>query len=119
MKKITDTDFEMVDADARFILANERTLLAWVRTALTILAGGIAFTHFNDRTSTVIMIGIAITLMGALTAFAALKRFNSADKAIRSGTLPLTGKGPALQVAMVLIFAIAIIIIEIVQFNQF
>jgi len=117
MKKITDDDLEMVDADARFILANERTLLAWVRTSLTILAGGIAFTHFNDRTASVVTIGIIITILGGLTAIAALKRFNYSDKAIRSGQLPLTGKGPALQVGLVILFAVAIIIIELVQFN--
>ena len=30
------------DPDYRFSLANERTFLAWVRTALALLAGGIA-----------------------------------------------------------------------------
>ena len=30
-----------LDVDARFLLANERTLLAWVRTSLTLLAAGV------------------------------------------------------------------------------
>ncbi len=30
------------EPDARFSLANERTFLAWIRTALALLAGGIA-----------------------------------------------------------------------------
>ena len=30
-----------MDVDARFLLANERTLLAWVRTSLTLLAAGV------------------------------------------------------------------------------
>jgi putative membrane protein len=30
------------DPDARFSLANERTFLAWIRTALALLAGGVA-----------------------------------------------------------------------------
>jgi putative membrane protein len=30
------------EPDARFSLANERTFLAWVRTALALLAGGVA-----------------------------------------------------------------------------
>lgn len=115
MKKHANNDSETLDVDARFILANERTLLAWIRTALTILAGGVAFTHFNERTTTVIAIGITVTVLGALTALAALKRFNDSDRAIRNGRLPLTGKGPVLQVGLVLAFAIAIVVIELVQ----
>lgn len=30
------------EPDARFSLANERTFLAWIRTALALLAGGVA-----------------------------------------------------------------------------
>ncbi len=34
------------EPDPRFTLANERTFLAWVRTALALLAGGIAIEAF-------------------------------------------------------------------------
>ena len=37
------------DPDARFLLANERTLLAYVRTALTLQAGGIGVLQFVTR----------------------------------------------------------------------
>ena len=30
------------EPDARFTFANERTFLAWIRTALALLAGGVA-----------------------------------------------------------------------------
>lgn len=33
---------EGVEPDARFTLANERTFLAWIRTSLALLAGGVA-----------------------------------------------------------------------------
>lgn len=116
MSKHQKEEAELLDVDARFILANERTLLAWVRTALTILAGGVAFAHFNERTTTVLVIGIIVISFGAFTALAALHRYNDADSAIREGRLPLTGKGPALQVALVIVFAVAIIITELIQF---
>ncbi|MGI5219881.1 YidH family protein [Nocardia sp. CA-290969] len=38
----TGTDFEIDrEPDYRFTLANERTFLAWIRTALGLVAGGI------------------------------------------------------------------------------
>ncbi|WP_406231196.1 YidH family protein [Nocardia sp. NBC_01009] len=38
------------EPDYRFTLANERTFLAWVRTALGLLAGGIAVSQFYAST---------------------------------------------------------------------
>ena len=35
------------EPDVRFSLANERTFLAWIRTALALLAGGIAVEAFT------------------------------------------------------------------------
>ncbi|WP_024799635.1 YidH family protein [Nocardia sp. BMG51109] len=37
-----ETDREESEPDYRFTLANERTYLAWIRTALGLLAGGVA-----------------------------------------------------------------------------
>src|SRR5690625_5828275 len=38
------------DPDARFSLANERTALAWLRTALALVAGGVALTTLASFT---------------------------------------------------------------------
>jgi putative membrane protein len=35
------------EPDPRFTLANERTFLAWIRTSLALLAGGIAVEAFT------------------------------------------------------------------------
>ena len=42
--------------DIRFTLANERTFLAWLRTAIGLIAAGVAVFHFLDesRASTVL-----------------------------------------------------------------
>jgi len=37
------------EPDPRFTLANERTFLAWVRTALALVAGGIGLEAFVPR----------------------------------------------------------------------
>ena len=46
---ILDWQSEGVDPDYRFSLANERTFLAWIRTALAVLAGGILLHQFATR----------------------------------------------------------------------
>ena len=38
-----------LDVDARFLLADERTLLAWVRTSLTLLAAGVGTLQLVDE----------------------------------------------------------------------
>ena len=39
---------EGTEPDPRFTLANERTFLAWMRTALAFIAGGVALEAFSD-----------------------------------------------------------------------
>ena len=45
------TDLRAVgrDPDPRFTLANERTFLAWNRTALSLVAGGLAVVQLLDE----------------------------------------------------------------------
>jgi putative membrane protein len=105
----------MLDPDARFLLANERTLLAWVRTALALIAGGAALTQLGQRSEVQITIGIVAVLLGALMATIGYIRYKDADRAIRSGRLPATGHAPAYQVGAVVIFALAVAAVEIVR----
>jgi putative membrane protein len=113
--KKPDDDNGMLDPDARFLLANERTLLAWVRTSLTVIAGGIAFMHFNESTNAVTTVGVAVVALGALMSVVAFQRYKDADKAIREGELPGIGKGPAVQVIGVVLFAVALVVIELAK----
>lgn len=39
---MTDSDCPDQEPDYRFTLANERTFLAWIRTSLALIAGGVA-----------------------------------------------------------------------------
>lgn len=51
------------DPDYRFSLANERTFLAWIRTALAILAGAILLKQFATNVHPrELMIGVAALL---------------------------------------------------------
>lgn len=57
------------EPDYRFSLANERTFLAWIRTALGLLAGGLLLeqtsTQLGPRTF-ITALSIALSLLAAL-----------------------------------------------------
>ena len=99
---------EKLDVDIRFLLANERTLLAWIRTALTMQAGGIALAHFVSDSVLGFATGITAIIAGAVFAVIGYRRFRAADKAIRAGKLPRLDKGPASEVALIVMIAVVL-----------
>lgn len=106
---------DMLDPDVRFLLANERTLLAWVRTGLTLQAGGFALLHLAEKTSSNIATGTAAILLGGILAIVGYNRFKAADKAIRAHRLPPAGKGPAMQVIAVVAIGVILAIIQLIN----
>jgi putative membrane protein len=84
------------DSDARFLLANERTLLAYVRTALTLQAGGIGVLQFVTRIGGRGVIGLGLLALGAATGLVGFRRYRQADEALRRGELPPGGIAPQL-----------------------
>jgi putative membrane protein len=94
---------ERLDVDIRFLLANERTLLAWVRTGLALQAGGFAIAHFSDGAVFGIATGIFAIILGALAAIVGYKRYTAADTAIRNGVLPHTDKTAITEVVLVIL----------------
>ena len=76
------------EPDVRFLLANERTLLAWLRTSIAIIAGALAVLQFATSLEARAAIGIALLLFGACCAGVGLSRYRAADRAIRADRLP-------------------------------
>lgn len=79
------------DPDYRFTLANERTYLAWIRTALAVLAGSILLRHFVTELRPLWLgpaIAAALSVVAATIAGAAYTRWRSNELAMRLG-LPL------------------------------
>jgi putative membrane protein len=102
-----------VDPDARFLLANERTLLAWIRTSVTLQAGGVGILHFASRLTLNGVVGISLLLVGALSGLAGYARYRAADRAIRRGDLPPASLAPeaiALAVVVLATFLLAVAI---------
>ena len=83
------------EPDPRFTLANERTFLAWIRTALAVVAGGIALTAFQLPMPGAIQHSAAIAslILGAVVAGSAWLAWMATERALRlrrplpSGTL--------------------------------
>ena len=78
------------EPDPRFTLANERTFLAWIRTALALTAGGIALELFGGDLNPTLRIIAASILITAGTALPLLAWYDWAanERALR-GQRPL------------------------------
>jgi putative membrane protein len=91
------------EPDPRLSQSNERTFLAWVRTALALLAGAVAVhTPAVDLDVWVKTIASLCLLAAAGLAIAqSWTRWRATERAIRSGT-PLPGFGGPVMLASVL-----------------
>ncbi|UZF58975.1 DUF202 domain-containing protein [Gordonia polyisoprenivorans] len=97
--------------DARFTLAAERTLLAWVRTSLGFLAGGVAIVYvapdITDRTLETTL-GLVMVALGCAIAVMGGWRWRRTDRALREGG-PMPGSSHLLVVvAAIVVIAVAI-----------
>jgi putative membrane protein len=110
MSKHQNGDMENLDVDARFLLANERTFLAWVRTSLAILIGGIALTQLGHDSTAQGVVGMTVIILGGFMAVFGYLRFHAADRAIREGRLPEAGREPFVQAAGIISVAVILVI---------
>jgi putative membrane protein len=74
------------DPDYRFTLANERTFLAWVRTALALNAGGLAVVELLPPFAVTWAreaIGAGLVALGTLIAVTSYRRWEANERAMR------------------------------------
>lgn len=74
------------EPDYRFTLANERTFLAWIRTALALLAGSIAVVQLIPEFAfpgARHVIGALLALTGVAITIAATRRWRAVQAAMR------------------------------------
>lgn len=73
------------DPDYRFTLANERTFLSWIRTALALAAGGLGATAILDDVAGQEVLGVALLVLSMLTAGLSYRRWALSETAMRLG----------------------------------
>lgn len=77
---------EGVEPDYRFTLANERTFLAWIRTALALLGGGLILHQFGTRIEPSwlrVALSGGLILMAGLLAIGAFFQWSRNQQAMR------------------------------------
>ncbi len=97
--------------DYRFTLANERTLLAWLRTGLALVAGGVAVAAYVPSLGTSWgggAVGLALVGTGLLTALAGHRRWRRNDRAIADDA-PLPA-GPEVTVLAALVTGVVLLV---------
>lgn len=99
--------------DDRFALANERTFLAWVRTALGFIAAGIvAAKALNfDHEWLKWLIAIPPIVAGAIVAGDAYSRWRTYDEAMRAGRPLPPGRGLALLAIGMAVYAVVVLVV--------
>ncbi|GAA1202420.1 YidH family protein [Prauserella alba] len=103
------------EPDYRFTLANERTYLAWLRTALGLVAGGVALQQLvpglaseGPRTLlATLCVGLALVI-----ATAAYPRWRAVQRAMsRGGPLPRNVLLPVLGAGIAALTALALVLV--------
>ncbi len=103
------------EPDYRFTLANERTFLAWIRTALALAAGGLGSISLLEDYGGSQVLGIALLALSFLTAASAYRRWAHSERSMRLG-VPLPGSRlpmmMAIGTALVAVVAAVMLIVD-------
>lgn len=71
--------------DYRFSLANERTFLAWLRTALALIGGGLAVAQFLPPSWIRLVLAPVLLVLGGVVAVGAIDHWSRSERAMRLG----------------------------------
>lgn len=105
-------DGEGSPPDYRFSLANERTFLAWLRTGLALVAGGLAAAQFLPRLPVPYLrevVAVALLLLGAAVAIRAVDHWARLERAMRLGQPLPASRFPAVLALTVAVFGVALV----------
>ena len=99
-------------------MAAERTLLAWIRTALGFLAAGVAIVYMAPDVTDAALettLGLVMVALGCAIAIIGAARWRRTDKALREGG-PMPGSSHLLVlVAAIVVVAVAVAVAIVIQ----
>ncbi len=100
------------EPDARFSLANERTFLAWIRTALAVLAAGVALDalHLSLSPRLQQVLADALVLVSAVCAATAWLRWAQVERAMRRRR-PLPSLAPSAAVVALALVVVGLVLL--------
>ncbi len=104
--------------DYRFTLANERTLLSWLRTGLGLVAAGVAVASYVPSLGTAwggATVGLALVTTGLLTALAGHRRWRRNERAIADDAPLPPGPEPAALVGAVTAVVLLVTVLLVVE----
>lgn len=104
--------------DYRFSLANERTFLAWIRTGLALVAGGLACAQFLPPLPVAHLrevIATALLLLGAMVALRAVDHWARSERAMRLKRDLPASVFPAVLAASVALGALGLAVVVAAQ----
>ncbi|MDX8048453.1 DUF202 domain-containing protein [Lentzea sp. BCCO 10_0798] len=103
------------EPDYRFTLANERTFLAWIRTALGLLAAGVAVRQFVPpfaAPGATTVLALACITLAAIVAATSFPRWRRAQQAMRAGAaLPRSLMVAVLAAGVLLLALLAAVLV--------
>ncbi|SCG62276.1 YidH family protein [Micromonospora humi] len=98
--------------DYRFSLANERTFLAWLRTGLALVAGGLAAAQFLPPLPLAHLreaLAVGLLLLGATVSIRAVDHWARTERAIRLGEELPASRFPAVLALIVAVGALLLV----------
>ena len=103
------------EPDPRFTLANERTFLAWIRTSLAFLAGGIAIEAFTGDLFDLAIrkfLATVLLLLGMLLSAGATFRWLGVERSMRhKAPLPLPIIAPLVAVGGAVASGVLVVVV--------
>jgi putative membrane protein len=114
MPDVPDPKARDDEPDVRFTYANERTFLAWNRTALALIATGVAATQLLPRLSVSggrRLLGLPLIALGAVVAAESYRHWRANQRAMKRGEpLPASSMPIVLTVGIVVVGLMAVVV---------
>jgi putative membrane protein len=109
------------EPDVRFLLANERTFLAYVRTGLALQIAGLGVLQFLTQAPDAVRLplGAAMVVLGSVLSLTGQRRWRRNDAAIRSGEdLPPVRTARVVSVLVAVVPALAAVVLVVLALAE-